>query len=445
MSEATLVSVRKTTSQQAIVLIHGFGGDSHMTFGMLPAFLAGDPQLSGWDIYCFGYPTSLSPDISGIWAADPDLETLAGYLKTAITDAHFPNYKRLALVAHSMGGLILQRALLDGGFLDRVRHVLLFGTPSNGLRKSFLGALFKRQVRDMLWGGRFVTALRTDWTRTFNAGLPFQFRAVAGIRDEFVPVTSSVEPFAKAYHSYVAGNHLEMVKPRSAEGDTALILRRDLTADPTAPLDATSSQMTYQRKVDELWPVRTTLVEKQLVELALALEMTGAQDQAITLLEQTRGASTELAGVLAGRLKRIWLADPDMGADAGLRAFDLYKEAYRVAATKADSAQAYYNGINFAFLTLALKGSRAETRQIALDVLAHCMRAPRDKWRLATEGEAQVYLGDRDAALARYAAALEAGPDSREVDSMYRQSVWAARLLQDDALEVRLRALFERR
>jgi pimeloyl-ACP methyl ester carboxylesterase len=44
-------------------------------------------------------------------------------------------YESLALIAHRMGGLVAQQALLDDPLLvGRVRHRILFGTPSGGLR-----------------------------------------------------------------------------------------------------------------------------------------------------------------------------------------------------------------------------------------------------------------------------------------------------------------------
>src|SRR5437764_7079160 len=121
---------------------------------MMPAFLAGNPALYGWDIHCFGYPTALRPDITGVWSADPDLTTLAGFLITALQELSFQRYGQVALVGHSMGGLVIERALLDGSFLPRVSHIVLFGTPSNGLKKARLGRLFKRQTRDMDGDGR---------------------------------------------------------------------------------------------------------------------------------------------------------------------------------------------------------------------------------------------------------------------------------------------------
>src|SRR5678815_84040 len=103
MGEPTTFSIGDEKQKQGIFLIHGFSGDAHETFGLLPAFLAGNPQLYQWDIHCFGYPTSLKPDFSGVWSADPDVATLAGFLVTKMGLPKFARYERIALVAHSMG------------------------------------------------------------------------------------------------------------------------------------------------------------------------------------------------------------------------------------------------------------------------------------------------------------------------------------------------------
>jgi hypothetical protein len=63
MGDAIELAVRDVaTNTRAVILIHGFSGEAHTTFGMLPAFLAGDPGFNAWDIHCFGYPTRLAPD-----------------------------------------------------------------------------------------------------------------------------------------------------------------------------------------------------------------------------------------------------------------------------------------------------------------------------------------------------------------------------------------------
>ena len=76
----------------------------------------------------------------------------------------------------------------------------------------------------MSWDGPFITKLRADWTTTFAGRPPFKFCATAGVRDEFVPRESSVEPFDESLRSYVAGDHLEMVKPAVASADIVQLL-----------------------------------------------------------------------------------------------------------------------------------------------------------------------------------------------------------------------------
>jgi pimeloyl-ACP methyl ester carboxylesterase len=377
-------------NEQAVVLVHGFHGDSHLTFGMLPAFLAGTPECYGWDIHCFGYPTTLAPDISGVWSADPDLTMLSLYLTTSIK-VRFGRYKRIAVIALCMGGLIVQRALLDGGFDSKISHILFFGTPSDGLRKAGLGRIFKRQARDMTAGGDFIRNLRSDWKQRFGSPLPFAFRTVAGLRDEFVPRNSSLDPFPQEFQATVAGNHLEMVKPQTVENDTMLLVLRALMPGSAAADKLESQTSAYQRTIDELLPQRATLDEKPLVKLALALEMTGRQSEAIELLRSRYEGSTEIAGVLASRLKRLWLSDPETYASDGEEAEKLYRSAFQQAARAGDRAQALYNGINTAFMTLALHRNEDDARAIATQVLQHCKLVPPEKnkekdkmWRIAT-------------------------------------------------------------
>jgi len=60
----------------------------------------------------------------------------------------------------------------------------------------------------------------------------------------------------------------------------------------------------------------------------------------------------------AGRaLKRRWLLEHRL-SDA-TRAFALYQKAYSLAAARGDHAQAYYHGINVAFMELAYRSDSA--------------------------------------------------------------------------------------
>lgn len=451
MAHPVTFAVRNTANTKLILLIHGFCGESHATFGMLPAFIAGDPHLTDWDIYCFGYPTHLAPDITGVWSADPDLHTLAGYLNTKIVQTDlFEQYQQIALMAHSMGGLIVQRALLDGGFLNKVSHVLLFGTPSNGLKKAGLGKIFKRQARDMNFGGTFITQLRADWNRKFSNPLPFEFYAIAGIKDEFVPTASSVELFEPKYRHYIEGNHISMVKPSNLEGDAIALLRKVFCKKKQEVKNSTAYPGAYQQTISGL-TAKIGLSDQEVVDLALAWEMNGEQAKALTLLENSYKGKPELTGVLAGRYKREWLAEPVDKQETGKKAFELYQEAFEQAAAENDHEQAFYNGINVAFMQLALLDHHHNACMTAEKVLEHCRQAAlmelqqrksKNLWRLATEAEAKLYMGEIKMSMENYEEALLAAPNPREVASMYKQAVWVARLLEHSEVERCLQQLF---
>lgn len=419
MAEPITFSVQSANQEKAMVLLHGYHGDSHLTFGMLPAFLAGDPRLYGWDLYCLGYPTGLMPDVSGVWSADPDLASLSGYLTTAVSRLCLARYARLVLIAHSMGGLIVQRALLDGGFTDRISHVLLFGTPSNGLRKASLWKLFKRQARDMTYGSDFITKLRKDWDEHFAKALPFALSVIAGTQDEFVPEESSLTPFPVECHARVYGDHLRIVKPLRTDDDTPVLLVNNLTKDRNRVLLSAESR----RDQDSL-----------RVDVTDDISVTDSVSFA---------ATSEAIGIQAGDLKRKWLANPDGREPDGRHAHELYVEAFRQAERENDHRQAAYNGINAAFMALARQEDYGAAQELAKQVRAHSEVAPQDRWRHPTEGEACLYLRDPEQALRHYALALEGALTPQELGSMERQALWAARLMQDVGTEIRLRALFD--
>jgi hypothetical protein len=183
------------------------------------------PALDGFDLFSLSYRSGLFPNVHGVWTGDPDLQTLATFLQTVCAHPPLARYKALVLLAHSMGGLVVQRALLDQPALaSRTSHVLLFATSSNGLTKAGWLRWAKHQVRDMEAGGSFIRQLRHDWRQRWNQQPPFRFWAVAGDNDLFVPVDFCLDPFHRSQQSVIPGDHLSIVLSGDSEnwsgGDT---------------------------------------------------------------------------------------------------------------------------------------------------------------------------------------------------------------------------------
>lgn len=465
---ARTFGIREAGNSKAIVLIHGFRGEAHSTFGMLPAYLAGMPRLYEWDLWCVGYSTGLAPDITGVWSADPDLAELAGQLDTLLKDGRLADYGTLAVIAHSMGGLVAQRAVLDGSFGDRLRHLHTFSTPSGGKPAGWLWVV-KRQVRDMQPDSAFMKKLHADWlaglpqlwasdedgTPAGPGAAPFDYFAAWGTEDQFVTRKMCHGPVSRDFRRFVPGDHSQVVKPLSPRDEMVDLLLRRL--DPAEPGEGgpAAGEAAAVRLAKEL--LSEGQVDDQAVGVAVfELERRFGTEAAQQLLEGVDLESTELQGIYAGRLKRRWLADPHGCADAGDRALEVYRKAYEEARAAAlaggpdeakHHAQAFYNGINVAFMLLACKQEPQLARETAVQVQEHCAEHAKRTdeeamWRLATLGDVLQYRGEPAEALRHYAGALELQPDRRQRSSILQQAVWISRLLEDQVTESELRLLF---
>jgi pimeloyl-ACP methyl ester carboxylesterase len=425
-----IIKHRVRNRDAAIVFIHGFTGSNTETWGSFPGLLVQNLALDEWDVVSLGYATRFAPDLSGVWSADAPIDRLATLLRTTVNFG-IPTYKTLAILAHSMGGLVLQRALVDdSSFAEKVGHVFLFGTPSNGLAKASPIGFFKRQLRDMKQDGIFITDLRSKWEKAFSAGLPFTFWTVAGERDEFVTSSSSLDVFPAKSRAVIPGNHLEIVKPQNQDHLGLQLVTKTIIKDaaPAGPWNSAKVAVEardFRKAIQLLEPHASELDEAGLVELALAYDSFGRTSDSITLLEDHGRDRTDAMGTLAGRLKRRWMLERRM--EDYDRALKLYSHALRFALNEAKPDQVYYHAINVAFLRLAA-GDRTKALETAQQALEYAQHGDLLQWRLATRGEAFLMLGNVAAAIESYTQALAATPVVREIESMYKQAMWIAEL-----------------
>lgn len=433
MNSPTKIIIRQSNdNEKAILFVHGFSGNGEHTFGLLPAFVAGDRELSDWDVYSLNYPSSLSPDLSGVWRADPNLTELSNYFRESLTES-FGRYRKLALIAHSMGGLLVQRGFLDLHDRARVSHILMFGTPSAGLKKAHLGTiLFKRQVKDMRPESEFIRLLATDRSKVFS-NPTFEFLSVSGLSDEFVPSSSSLDPFEPKYCRRVVGGHLSIVKPEQYDSEvTQLVLNRLKGKAVPAPKSVTSDDM--RRAKDD---------PEEIVRIATLHELAGFSDDAIELLRSNLHLNFYIYGALAGRYKRLWLADLDAMNSAGQKALDTYAAGYKGAYDAKKFKPAIYNGVNLAFMKLAYDNDPNAARKIAEAVL-ELLFVPEvsDYYHYyGVSAEAKLHLGKHEEALREYARqdTVDLTRDRRV--SMFQQAIWTARFLGNEPLAQQIQGL----
>jgi tetratricopeptide (TPR) repeat protein len=233
---------------------------------------------------------------------------------------------------------------------------------------------------------------------------------------------------------------LEIVKPDDETHLGFKVAVKTLKGDrASGPFDSARLAVEcreFQQAINTLWPLRAELDDRGLVGLALALDSVGRRTDAIKLLTEAKKKGTDPLGVLAGRLKRRWLAERRR-ADAE-EALSLYRQALDLSEGK-DAEQAFYHAINCAFMELAFGSDVTAARDFAQRALKLCEASgANDVWRHATEGEAHIYLGEAEAALRAYQQAMARSPKLWQAASMYQQAVRAADLMGDEELGSKL-------
>jgi hypothetical protein len=431
-NKGEVVVYREEINQNVICFVHGFSGSAADTFGRFPQLIIEDKELDGWDIVSVGYASDVMPTLSlGLWAAQPNITRVADFMHSNLLNL-LGRYPRIALVSHSMGGLVIQRAILDLDKVNqkRISHVLLYGTPSGGLFKASLGKWYNIQIRDMAKGGSYITKLRADWSSTFNTTLPFFFAVIAGQLDEFVPVESCLEPFDRRYHEHTTGNHIDMVKPDTKHHSSYQILKKALVEKVKPYLQLYSHQeLNNMRGSAELiiqsFKASTQLDTRSFREYIFALDAAGALEESIEVLQthELVKSNTDFMGILGGRYKRRYMMTDEVTSKN--KAIALYEKAFETAKQKSDHPQIFYHTINLAFMHLYGNNDHQKMEEYAKISMENAKTSRSEKWRNATLGEASLYLSfinngeNIEDAINHYKTAIGQTTDLRERSSMF--------------------------
>ncbi len=432
---------RETKNSNSVVLfVHGFSGEATNTFSEIPNYLMEDSKMNGWDLFPVGYSGNITPELGkNVWASLDDIKRNSDYLVTSIKHK-YSKYKRIALVGHSLGGLVIQQALLDLSSEDRTRisHLLLFATPSGGLTEKAIATLNQSSLKDLSDSGKYIKSLRERWEATFTNGFSFQFKTVAATKDSYIPVTSSLEPFDAKYREMLEGDHFSLVHVSNPENDAYQLIVSSLTNSNFYRQYSNKEEINialgeYDAVIKNLLTKLEILDSKGLERLVFALEGADRESEALEIIQQHPLAqgNSNLLGILGGRFKRKYLNT--FSKEDGKNAFKFYKDALQIAESKGDNPQIYYLAINLAFLGLMLNEDTMEMTEYATKALDATVKDPFPSlWKLATIGEANLYLGEFDTSMDNYSkAASMAG--LREKLSIYTNAFNAyTRLMQTD-------------
>ena len=415
--EARLIYRETPGANNLILFIHGFTGEASRTFGSLPDLLMEDPELDGWDMKPFGYSQFIEPEHGKqVWGGIRDIDRIVDYFCTSVK-YKFADYDRIAIVAHGLGGLVAQKALLSvrEEALQKVSHLVLMGCPSNGLAPEEFEAEWHQDYGQMRREGPFISGLRKDWETRFAGKLPFSLSVIGASSDTFVSPESCFGPFPETACVTLDGDHFSIVRPGGPDAPSHRLIRDFLTGTEALGKfgDAQERNLAlgrYEAVVRELGEDPMALTLKGLRQLVFALEGLDRREEAMKLLESHPEAerSTDLMGIIGGRYKRAYLRKPNK--KDGETAQVYYGIALDTAREKNDFPQVYYLAINLAFLALVVEEDRESMQQFARMALEAAEKSPDSLWKTATLGEAALYLGNLEAAQTHYAkASAQAG------------------------------------
>lgn len=228
-TEKNRVWVRKDLHRdKLIVFVHGFNSSNATAWGEFPSLMQNDDRFEDFNILLYGYPTRICSSVDNI---REEGDVLASFLNDTF-EGNRPTYSRIILVGHSMGGLVVIKALLN---LERDHfpvlpkqdlRVVTFGTPYMGVENTDLLPSFcaNKQTEDMAVLNNGLHELGQEWNQRFNqeedtVGKPtpqVPLYTFHGREDRLVRRASACMR-AKIPCELVDGDHYSIVKPTTRE------------------------------------------------------------------------------------------------------------------------------------------------------------------------------------------------------------------------------------
>lgn len=246
-------------NHDTIVFIHGIlYGHYKNTWTRFSKLLPGDPDLPRFDLMLWGYDTGYfkgrSIDLNG--------ERLITEMRQRINTSE----NQIVLVGHSLGGLVLlkalctqmERALANEVPCSQVSQIITFGTPLNGhwvarIAKKFLpfSRFLNHQVRDLCQEDSCKPLVENIKSRIYEpvqdneTSRKIPIRLNIGNRDKVVTErdrSAARAIFTNPPPNEYDGTHSDLKDPKNRTDHRYLVLQSDLQETGTRTFDRLSSE-----------------------------------------------------------------------------------------------------------------------------------------------------------------------------------------------------------
>lgn len=232
---------RNEHRDRAIVFVHGLFGSSEGSWSCdrtksWPEMLQSDTSFRDFDIYLAGYET---PVHGGHMTIDEVAVALHNHLEA---DGVFSQHRDVSFVAHSLGGLVVQRLLLlYPELIPKVKFIYFFSTPETGSGIAQYARIFSSdptlgELRPGA-GNDYLLNLEFSWKGgtaksiiTYCAYETKKFHHVL-----VVDRLSASRMCPNAPPLPVPKDHISIVKPCSTGDDSYIALLNAVRANPIDP------------------------------------------------------------------------------------------------------------------------------------------------------------------------------------------------------------------
>jgi uncharacterized protein YjbJ (UPF0337 family) len=199
----------RSGNSQLLIFVHGWNGDPADTWKRFPELACADPTLAGVDIIVVNYPTFAKRRNLHI----PALARWVNEEINKIDDGQ--KYRKIAIVAHSMGGLIGREMTIYRKLGDQQSIGLMveIGTPHGGADDAKLAnslGISKDLTEEMMHDSTVLNTLTSQWF-SFKKDRPYTF-CLTSPQDSVV-LEQSAMAFCDNSLEYPMWGHTEMVKP----------------------------------------------------------------------------------------------------------------------------------------------------------------------------------------------------------------------------------------
>jgi pimeloyl-ACP methyl ester carboxylesterase len=181
---------QRPTRDSVLLFIHGWNGDAKDTWQQFPRLACDDPRLLHTEIFSVGYPTYMQE--SGFTV----VETALWIYRELIDRTGLKETDKLAIIAHSMGGLIAREIALKAPTSKPQLHIVgitTISSPHNGTDATAIARVLqvsKHYTSDMKHGSSMLASLHARWNDTDSKFRP-PLVCFGGVADHIVATDSA--------------------------------------------------------------------------------------------------------------------------------------------------------------------------------------------------------------------------------------------------------------